>query len=102
LKIDGFVMKPEYGKISRDEQLFFVTNRFIRNSYLHHAVCAAFEGLIKTDVHPGYFIYLEVNPESIDINIHPTKTEIKFDDEHSIYAMLRASIKHSLDRKSVV
>jgi len=101
LKINGFVLKPEYGKKSRGEQFFFVNNRFIRNSYLHHAVCAAFEGLIKTDVHPGYFIYLEVNPESIDINIHPTKTEIKFDDEHSIYAMLRASIKHSLGQFNI-
>lgn len=101
VKISGFIIKPEYGKKSRGEQFFFVNNRFIKNSYLHHAVTAAFEGLIKSDVHPGYFIFLEVFPESIDINIHPTKTEVKFEDEHAIYAMLRASIKHSLGQFNI-
>ncbi len=101
VKISGFIIKPEYGKKSRGEQFFFVNNRFVKNSYLHHAVTAAFEGLIKSDVHPGYFIFLEVFPESIDINIHPTKTEVKFEDEHAIYAMLRASIKHSLGQFNI-
>ncbi|NLN26260.1 MAG: DNA mismatch repair endonuclease MutL [Bacteroidetes bacterium] len=101
VKISGFALKPEYGKKSRGEQFFFVNKRFIRNSYLHHAVVAAYEGLIKNDVHPGYFIFLEVQPESIDINIHPTKTEVKFEDEHAIYAMLRASIKHSLGQFNI-
>lgn len=101
LKISGFVLKPEYGRKSRGEQFFFVNNRFIRNSYLNHAVASAFEGLLKPDVHPGYFIYLEVEPETIDINIHPTKTEIKFDDEHSIYAILRSCIKHSLGQFNI-
>ena len=96
LKINGFVLKPEFGKRSRGEQFFFVNNRFIKSPYLNHAVSSAFEGLIKNDVHPGYFLFLEVDPHSIDINIHPTKTEIKFDDEHSIYAMLRATVKHGL------
>ncbi|WP_271392891.1 DNA mismatch repair endonuclease MutL [Aequorivita sinensis] len=101
LKIEGFVMKPEYGKKSRGEQFFFVNDRFIKSPYLHHAVNSAFEGLMKNDVHPGYFLFLEVDPHSIDINIHPTKTEIKFDDEHSIYAMLRATIKHSLGQFNI-
>src|SRR5690625_3855933 len=101
VKISGFALKPEYGKKSRGEQFFFVNNRFIKNSYLHHAVVAAYEGLIKNDVHPGYFIFLEVQPESLDINIHPTKTEVKFEDEHAIYAMLRASIKHSLGQFNI-
>lgn len=101
LKINGFVMKPEYGKKSRGEQFFFVNDRFIKSPYLHHAVSSAFEGLIKNDVYPGYFLFLEVDPHSIDINIHPTKTEIKFDDEHSIYAMLRATIKHSLGQFNI-
>ncbi len=101
LKINGFVLKPEYGKKSRGEQFFFVNDRFIRNPYLHHAVASAFEGLIKNDVHPGYFLFLEVDPHSIDINIHPTKTEIKFDDEHTIYAMLRATVKHSLGQFNI-
>ncbi len=101
LKIEGFVMKPEFGKKSRGEQFFFVNDRFIKSPYLHHAVLSAFEGLMKNDVHPGYFLFLEVDPHSIDINIHPTKTEIKFDDEHSIYAMLRATVKHSLGQFNI-
>jgi DNA mismatch repair protein MutL len=101
LKIEGFVMKPEYSKKSRGEQFFFVNDRFIKSPYLHHAVSSAFEGLMKNDLHPGYFLFLEVDPHSIDINIHPTKTEIKFDDEHSIYAMLRATIKHSLGQFNI-
>lgn len=101
IKIEGFVLKPEFGKKSRGEQFFFVNDRFIRSPYLHHAVSSAFEGLMKNDVHPGYFLFLEVDPHSIDINIHPTKTEIKFDDEHSIYAMLRSTVKHSLGQFNI-
>lgn len=101
LKIEGFVLKPEFGKKSRGEQFFFVNDRFIKSPYLHHAVASAFEGLVKNDIHPGYFLFLEVDTHSIDINIHPTKTEIKFDDEHSIYAMLRATVKHSLGQFNI-
>lgn len=101
LKINGFVLKPEYGKKSRGEQFFFVNDRFIKSPYLHHAVASAYEGLMKAGIHPGYFLFLEVDPHSIDINIHPTKTEIKFDDEHSIYAMLRSTIKHSLGQFNI-
>jgi len=101
LKIEGFVLKPEFGKKSRGEQFFFVNDRFIKSPYLHHAVSSAFDGLMKNDVHPGYFLFLEVDTHSIDINIHPTKTEIKFDDEHSIYAMLRATVKHSLGQFNI-
>lgn len=101
LKVEGFVLKPEFGKKSRGEQFFFVNDRFIKSPYLHHAVASAFEGLVKNDIHPGYFLFLEVDTHSIDINIHPTKTEIKFDDEHSIYAMLRATVKHSLGQFNI-
>ncbi|WP_347374445.1 DNA mismatch repair endonuclease MutL [Aequorivita sp. Q41] len=101
LKIEGFVLKPEYGKKSRGEQFFFVNDRFIKSPYLHHAVSSAFEGLMKNGVHPGYFLFLEVDTHAIDINIHPTKTEIKFDDEHAIYAMLRATVKHSLGQFNI-
>ena len=101
LKISGFVGKPEFAKRSRGEQFFFVNNRFIKSPYLNHAVSAAFEGLLKEKTYPSYFLYLDVNPKSIDINIHPTKTEIKFDDEHALYAMLRSAIKHSLGQFSV-
>lgn len=101
VKLSGFVCKPKFAKKTRGEQFFFVNNRFIKNSYLHHAVTSAFEGLVKEQVHPSYFLYLEVNPSTIDINIHPTKTEIKFDDEHTIYAILKAAVKHSLGQFNV-
>lgn len=96
VKISGFVGKPEFAKRSKGEQFFFVNNRFIKSSYLHHGVKAAFEGLLQEKQHPAYFLFLDIDPSSIDINIHPTKTEIKFDDEHSIYAILRSAVKHSL------
>ena len=102
VSVEGFVVKPEFAKKGRGEQFFFVNNRFIKSPYLHHAIISAFEGLIKEGGQPGYFLFLEVNTQSIDINIHPTKTEIKFDDEHAIYAMLRASVKHSLGQFSIV
>ncbi len=101
LKISGFVGKPEFAKRTRGEQFFFVNDRFIKSPYLNHAVSAAFEGLLKDGAYPSYFLYLKVDPKSIDINIHPTKTEIKFDDEHALYAMLRSAIKHSLGQFSV-
>lgn len=99
--IQGFVCKPEFAKKNRGEQFFFVNDRFIKSGYLHHAVMAAYEGLLKDGSQPGYFLYLDVPPNTIDINIHPTKTEIKFDDEHALYAILRSSIKHSLGQFNV-
>ncbi len=101
VEISGFVGKPEFAKKSRGEQFFFVNNRFIKSPYLNHAVVAAFEGLLKDKSYPSYFLYLQVDPKSIDINIHPTKTEIKFDDEHALYAILKSSIKHSLGQFNV-
>ncbi len=101
LKLKGFIGKPEFAKKTRGEQFFFVNNRYIKSHYLNHAVSSAFEGLLKQGTHASYFLYLEVNPETIDINIHPTKTEIKFDDEHTLYAILRAAIKHSLGQFSI-
>lgn len=99
--IQGFVCKPEFSKKNRGEQFFFVNNRFIKSGYLHHAVMAAYDGLLKDGCQPSYFLYLDVPPNTIDINIHPTKTEIKFDDEHALYAILRSAIKHSLGQFNV-
>lgn len=99
--IRGFIGKPEFAKKSRGEQFFFVNDRFIRNGYLHHSVLAAYEGLLKDGTQPTYFIYLTVPTNSIDINIHPTKTEIKFDDEQALYSILRSAIKHSLGQFNV-
>jgi DNA mismatch repair protein MutL len=95
-KLSGYICKPEYSKKSKGEQFFFVNDRYIKSGYLHHAVINAFEGLLKDGFQPSYFVYMEVPAENIDINIHPTKTEIKFDDEQSLYAILRATVKHSL------
>ncbi len=101
ITVNGFVAKPEFSKKKRGEQFFFVNNRFIKSSYLNHAVVSAFEGLLENGYHPSYFLYLTVPPNSIDINIHPTKTEIKFDNEKAIYAILRATVKHSLGQYNV-
>ena len=101
VSIQGFVSKPEFAKKNRGEQFFFVNDRFIKSGYLHHAVMAAYEGLLKDGAQPSYFLYLNVPTNTIDINIHPTKTEIKFDDEHALYAILRSAIKHSLGQFNV-
>lgn len=101
VSIQGFIGKPEFAKKSRGEQFFFVNNRYIKNGYLHHAIMAAYEGLLKDGAQPSYFLYLDVPPHTIDINIHPTKTEIKFDDEHAMYAILRSATKHSLGQFNV-
>ena len=94
--IEGFIVKPEFAKKSRGQQFFFVNKRFIRSPFLNHAVTTAFKGLLRDQYHPGYFIYIQVDPKSIDINIHPTKTEIKFEDEQNLYAIIKSMIKHSL------
>ncbi len=102
LKVRGYIGKPENAKKTRGEQFFFVNNRFIKSSYLHHAVNTAFEGLIQPDQHPFYVLFLEIDPSHIDINVHPTKTEIKFDDERTVYAVLRSSVKQALGAHHVV
>jgi len=101
ISVEGFVAKPEFAKKKRGEQFFFVNDRFIKSSYLNHAVVNAFEGLLDKGAHPSYFLYLKVPTSSIDINIHPTKTEIKFENEKDIYAILRATVKHSLGQYNV-
>ena len=100
--ISGFVLKPEFAKKSRGNQYFFVNDRFIRSAYLNHAISAAFEGMIRSGLHPGYVLFLKVDPAAIDINIHPTKTEVKFEEEQSIYAVLRACVKHSLGQFNIM
>ena len=96
ITVKGFVGKPESAKKSRGDQFFFVNNRFIRSAYLNHAVLAAYEGLLPRDAHPFYVLFLELDPKAIDINVHPTKTEIKFEDEKTVYAVVRAAVKQSL------
>lgn len=101
IRIEGFVGKPEFAKKTRGEQFFFVNFRYIRNGYLHKAVQKAFEGLLLEDSHPTYFLYLEIDPARIDVNIHPTKTEIKFEDERAIHSIIRTSVKHSLGQYNI-
>ena len=96
VKLDGFVAKPEGAKKTRGEQFFFVNGRFFRSTYFNRAVQEAFEGLLAPAYIPTFFLYLELDPEKIDVNIHPQKTEVKFEDEHLIYALIRSTIKRSL------
>lgn len=96
IKINGYVGNPQTAKKARGEQFFFVNKRFIKSSYLHHAVTGAFESTIPQGSHPFYALFIEIDPSHIDINIHPTKTEIKFDDEKAIYAILRSAVKQAI------
>ncbi len=101
LNISGFIGKPEFAKKTRGEQFFFVNKRFIKDGYLHHAVTTAFEELLSKDSYASYWLYLDIDPARIDVNIHPTKTEIKFEDERSVYAIVRASVKRALGQYSI-
>jgi len=101
LTITGFVGKPETAKKTRSDQYFFVNRRFIKSAYLHHAVANAFEGLIAKDSFPSYLLYIDVDPTQVDINVHPTKQEIKFEDDKIIYAFVQAAVKHALAQFSI-
>jgi DNA mismatch repair protein MutL len=94
--INGFVLKPEAAKRSRGMQFFIVNRRFVKSSFLHHAICTAYDGLLNDGSYPGYFLFFDLAPDTIDINIHPTKTEVKFENEQSLFAILRSAVKHSL------
>jgi len=98
VNISGFICKPEFAKKTRGEQYFFANGRFIRNPYLHHAVETAFQELIPKDSFASYFLYLELDPGNIDVNIHPTKTEVNFTDSKSIYAILHAAVRQALGK----
>lgn len=101
LHVEGFITKPEFAKRSRGEQYFFVNRRYIRSPYLEHAVRRAYEELIQRDNYPGWFLFLELDPAWIDINIHPTKTEIKFRDERAVYAIIHAAVRRALGRHNL-
>ncbi len=94
--VTGFIIKPSAAKRTRGQQFFFVNDRFIKSPFMHHAIMNAYEGLLADGTVPGYFIFFNLDPKTIDINIHPTKTEVKFEDEQSLYAILRSCVKHSL------
>lgn len=101
VNISGFIGKPEFAKKTRGEQFFFVNNRFIKHPYLHHSVENAFNQLLPSGSFPTYFLFLNVDPQTIDINIHPTKTEVNFQDSKLIYAILQSAVKQSLGKFSI-
>jgi DNA mismatch repair protein MutL len=101
IKISGFVGKPEFAKKIRGEQYFFVNQRFMKHAYLNHAVDNAFDQLLPEKAYPAYFIFIDIDPGEIDINIHPTKTEIKFQDEKVMYSILRSAVKAALGKFSI-
>lgn len=102
MEVSGFVGKPEFAKRSRGEQFFFVNRRFIRSSYLDHAVRKAYDELVSRDNYPSWFLFIELDPAHIDINIHPTKTEIKFRDDRTVYAIVHAAVRRALGRFNIV
>jgi len=101
IKISGLIGNPEIAKKQKGEQFIFVNNRFIKSNYLNHAIQNAYDVLISDQQYPFYVLFLEIDPSKIDINVHPTKQEIKFDDERLIYNYLKVSIKHALGRYSL-
>ena len=101
LNIRGFVGKPETAKKTRGDQYFFVNNRFIKSAYLHHAVMSAYQELIASDQFPSYVLFIDLDPAQIDVNVHPTKQEIKFEDEKIVYAFVQAAIRHALAQFSI-
>jgi len=101
LTIRGFVGKPDSARKTRGDQYFFVNNRFIKSSYLHHAVMNAFQALLPADHFPLYVLFIDLDPQQVDINVHPTKQEIKFEDEKIVYAFVQAAIRHALAQFSI-
>jgi DNA mismatch repair protein MutL len=96
VKVTGYVGKPDFARKTRGEQFLFVNKRFIRSNYLHHAVMNAFEGLLPENSFPFYVLFIEIDPKHIDVNVHPTKTEIKFDDERAVYAVVRSAVRQAI------
>lgn len=100
--LSGYVLKPEFARKTRGEQYLFVNDRYFRDNYLGHAVTKAFEGLLAPKNFPGYFLYLSVDPKKIDVNVHPTKTEIKFEEDKHIYMIILSAVKQTLGKYNVM
>lgn len=96
VQVTGYVGKPDFARKTRGEQFLFVNKRFIRSNYIHHAVMTAFEGLLPENSFPFYALFITIDPKHIDINVHPTKTEIKFDDERAVYAVVRSAVRQAI------
>ena len=102
VKVVGYVGKPEFARKTRGEQFLFVNKRFIRSNYLHHAIMNAFEGLLTENSFPFYVLFIEIDPRHIDVNVHPTKTEIKFDDERAVYAVIRSAVRQAIGAHNLI
>lgn len=96
VSVSGYIGKPEHAKKTRGEQYFFINNRFIKNSYLNHAVTQAFDGMLKEDYFPFYVLFITLDPIHVDINVHPTKTEVKFDDDRMLYGIITSGVRKAL------
>ncbi len=101
IKIRGFIGKPEFAKKKYGEQYFFINNRYMRHPYFHRAIMNAYDQILKPDTVPAYFLFLEADPKTIDVNIHPTKTEIKFEDEQAIFQILMASVREAIGKSNI-
>ncbi|GAB4339282.1 MAG: DNA mismatch repair endonuclease MutL [Flammeovirgaceae bacterium] len=99
--IQGFIGKPSCAKKTKGDQFFYVNNRYIKYPYLHHAVMSAFEGMIPSDHFPFYLLNITIDPKHVDVNVHPTKTEVKFDDERTVYAVMKAAVRQALAKYGI-
>ena len=102
IKIRGYIFKPEYLNKSRNNQFLFINNRYVKSSYLNHAISMSYDGLVDKEIKPSYVLFLDSDPSKIDVNVHPSKTEVKFDDENIIYAIIMSTIKHSLGKYNII
>jgi DNA mismatch repair protein MutL len=101
VKIKGFIGRPEFAKKKFGEQFFFINNRYMRHPYFHRAVMNAYDQILPTDYVPTYFIFFESDPRSIDVNIHPTKTEIKFEDEQAVFQIVKAAVREAIGKSNI-
>ena len=92
----GFILKPEYAKKSRSNQYIFVNNRSIKSQFINHSISSSFDGILKDGFYPGYFLFVNIDPGMIDVNVHPNKTEIKFEDDQNLYSIINSAVKHCL------
>ena len=101
VSLSGFVFKPEFLNKTNSLQFFFVNGRFIRNNYLSHSISTAYEGLIRPELRPSYIIFIDIPPDQVDVNVHPNKIEVKFENESSLYSIMRASVRHALGKFNI-
>tara|TARA_B100001057_G_scaffold146988_2_gene146969 strand:- start:54370 stop:56118 length:1749 start_codon:yes stop_codon:yes gene_type:complete len=95
-RLYGFILKPEFAKKSRSNQFIFVNNRSVKSQFINHSIFSSFDGLLRDGYYPGYFLFIEIDPTKIDVNVHPNKTEIKFDDDQNLYSIINSAVKHGL------